>query len=80
MADVPLLVGRVEPDRRRSQPTRRADAQITRPLGIENQLLGYVYLVDENCKIRWAGCATAKPEETESLRKSTAVLMKRLKE
>lgn len=53
---------------------------MTQPLGIENQLLGYVYLVDENCKIRWAGCATAKPEETDSLRKSTAVLMKRMKE
>ncbi len=28
-------------------------------MGYENKHLGYVYLVDENCKIRWAGCGFA---------------------
>lgn len=50
---------------------------ITGPLGMENKILGYVFLVDENAKVRWAGCAMAQPKETEDLRRATAVLMRR---
>ncbi|BEI93796.1 uncharacterized protein CcaverHIS019_0602550 [Cutaneotrichosporon cavernicola] len=50
---------------------------ITGPLGIDNKILGYVYLVDENAKIRWAGCAMAQPKEAEDLRRAAAVLMRR---
>lgn len=80
VAHIHLFLRRVEPLRRELFLPLAADIpQVTRPLGIENQLLGYVYLVDENCKIRWAGCATAESGEAESLRKATAVLMKRLR-
>ena len=54
--------------------------QITDPLGIENQILGFVYLIDQNAKVRWAGNAMATPKESEDLRRATAVLMRRLKE
>ncbi|EIW67444.1 hypothetical protein TREMEDRAFT_17176, partial [Tremella mesenterica DSM 1558] len=51
---------------------------MTSPLGIENKLLGYVYLIDPNAKIRWAGNAMASEEEVDNLRRATAVLMRRL--
>jgi ATPase complex subunit ATP10 len=54
--------------------------QVTGPLGIENRLLGYVFLVDHNLKVRWAGCGPATPKETEDLRTATAVLMRRMQE
>lgn len=47
-------------------------------LGMTNKHVGYVYLVDENLKIRWAGCADAKVEETRALETCTGVLLKRL--
>lgn len=47
------------------------------PLGMTNRHVGYVYLVDEQCRIRWAGCADAKPEEAEALRSCTGVLLAR---
>ncbi|RSH81404.1 Mitochondrial ATPase complex subunit atp10 [Saitozyma podzolica] len=53
---------------------------VTGPLGIENRLLGYVFLVDHNLKVRWAGCGPATPKETEDLRTATAVLMRRMQE
>lgn len=42
-------------------------------------MLGYVYLVDAECKIRWAGCGMASEEEITNLRRATAVLMGRMK-
>nr|XP_018261342.1 uncharacterized protein I303_05780 [Kwoniella dejecticola CBS 10117]OBR83500.1 hypothetical protein I303_05780 [Kwoniella dejecticola CBS 10117] len=51
---------------------------ITSPLGIDNKLLGYIYLVDQNLKVRWAGCGTATPEESQALRRATAVLLRRI--
>ncbi|KAH7910272.1 ATPase assembly factor ATP10 [Hygrophoropsis aurantiaca] len=47
-------------------------------LGMVNKHIGYVYLVDENLKIRWAGCADAKVEETNALERSTAALLSRI--
>ncbi|CAE6463650.1 unnamed protein product, partial [Rhizoctonia solani] len=48
------------------------------PLGMENKHIGYTYLVDENLKVRWAGCAFARPEESEALANCTRVLLDRL--
>jgi mitochondrial ATPase complex subunit ATP10 len=36
-------------------------------LGVMNEKAGYVYLVDPECRIRWAGCAVAEERERESL-------------
>lgn len=35
-------------------------------------------MVDPNLKIRWAGNAMATEQESENLRRATAVLMKRI--
>jgi ATPase complex subunit ATP10 len=48
------------------------------PLGMANGRVGYVYLVDADLKIRWGGCADAKPEEARALENCTAVLLNRL--
>ncbi|KAG7094720.1 hypothetical protein E1B28_005540 [Marasmius oreades] len=48
------------------------------PMGIDNDRVGYVYLVDEDCKVRWAGCADATAEEARALEVCTGVLLKRL--
>ncbi len=50
------------------------------PLGMTNSKVGYVYLVDENLKIRWAGCADAYPNEAPALESCTGVILKRLEE
>ncbi|KAF9262298.1 hypothetical protein L218DRAFT_960433 [Marasmius fiardii PR-910] len=50
------------------------------PMGIDNDRVGYVYLVDEDCKVRWAGCADATAEEARALEVCTGVLLKRLDE
>lgn len=42
-----------------------------------NSRIGYVYLVDQNMKIRWAACADAKEEEEEALIRCAGVLLKR---
>ncbi|KAH8987837.1 ATP10 protein-domain-containing protein [Lactarius akahatsu] len=49
------------------------------PLGMTNSRIGYVYLVDENLKVRWAACADAKEEEEEALIRCTGVLLNRQK-
>jgi len=46
-------------------------------LGMTNSRIGYVYLVDENVKIRWAACADAKIEEEEALIRCAGVLLRR---
>jgi len=47
-------------------------------LGMVNKHVGYVYLVDEMCRVRWAGCADAKQEEARALETCTGVLLNRL--
>lgn len=54
--------------------------QINHPLGIENKILGYVYLVDQNAKIRWAGNAMATEQEAQNLRRAAGVLMTRMQD
>lgn len=51
---------------------------LRKPLGFENKHLGFVYLVDENLKIRWAGCGYAKDEEGVYLMELTNKLLQRL--
>ena len=36
-------------------------------IGMLNGLVGYVYLLDDSCKIRWAGSSIAQPDELASL-------------
>jgi len=50
---------------------------VREPLGMTNSRIGYVYLVDENLKIRWAACADAKIEEEEALIRCAGVLLNR---
>lgn len=52
------------------------------PLGMVNTHVGYVYLIDEEGRIRWAsvGYADDGSKELESLRSCTAVLLDRLKQ
>lgn len=61
-------------------PSSMLMTQITGPLGIENKLLGYVFLVDQNAKIRWAACGDPRQEEIEDLRRCAAVLVRRMSE
>ncbi|KIY72359.1 hypothetical protein CYLTODRAFT_388706 [Cylindrobasidium torrendii FP15055 ss-10] len=50
------------------------------PLAMTNSRIGYVFLVDEDLKVRWGGCADAMPEEEQALEVCTGVLLKRLEE
>ncbi|KEY71049.1 hypothetical protein S7711_00873 [Stachybotrys chartarum IBT 7711] len=40
---------------------------IRESIGLLNSKVGYTYIVDQHCRVRWAGSATAHPEERESL-------------
>ena len=52
-----------------------AEPHLREPMGIENRHAGYVYFVDGNIKIRWAGCSHASPEEIPTLLVCTSVLL-----
>ncbi|TFK26552.1 F1F0 ATP synthase assembly protein Atp10 [Coprinopsis marcescibilis] len=47
-------------------------------IGMTNTKVGYVYLIDENLRIRWAGCADPKADEIRALENCTGVLLNRL--
>ena len=47
------------------------------PMGMTNKHVGYVFLVDWNKKIRWAGCSWATEDEEEALRRCAHVLVER---
>ncbi|KAJ4473063.1 F1F0 ATP synthase assembly protein Atp10 [Lentinula aciculospora] len=47
-------------------------------IGLANDRVGYVYLVDENLRIRWAGCADATADEARALEVCTGMLVTRL--
>ena len=40
-----------------------------------NSKVGYVYLLDENCRIRWAGSGPAQEEELNALNKGVLKLL-----
>ncbi|ORX93225.1 ATP10 protein-domain-containing protein [Clohesyomyces aquaticus] len=44
-------------------------------IGLLNGRVGYVYLVDQDCKIRWAGSANAEGQEMEYLNKGVTRLI-----
>lgn len=46
---------------------RGVDDYMRRDIKMTNPKVGHVYLIDQNCKIRWAGCGDATDEERESL-------------
>lgn len=46
---------------------RGFSSNVKQSLGIANGKVGYVYLVDEDCKIRWAACGEAAEGENEGL-------------
>ncbi len=52
---------------------------ITDAIGLLNAKVGYVYLLDGDCKIRWAGSGVAQPEEKEGLVRGVRRLMEDLK-
>lgn len=54
---------------------RGVTASVREHLGMANGKVGYVYLVDEECRIRWAGCGEATKEERESLAKAARRLV-----
>ncbi|KAK0536669.1 Mitochondrial ATPase complex subunit atp10 [Tilletia horrida] len=54
-----------------------AEAFLRSALCLHNKHVGYVFLVDAECKIRWAGCAFAEEAEREALRACTGVLLAR---
>jgi mitochondrial ATPase complex subunit ATP10 len=64
------------------QPTYLVSSQnleyVREAMGCLNSKIGYVYLVDEQVRIRWAGCADAMAEEAQALLSCTGVLLKRL--
>ncbi|PYI17015.1 hypothetical protein BO86DRAFT_389533 [Aspergillus japonicus CBS 114.51] len=47
--------------------TKGVDERLRETIGMMNSKVGYVYLLDENCRIRWAGSGNAEPEEKEAL-------------
>jgi ATPase complex subunit ATP10 len=64
------------------QPTYLVSSQnmeyVRDNLGMVNKHIGYVYLLDEHLKVRWAACGDAKLEEADALRTSVGVLLNRL--
>lgn len=49
--------------------------QLKNSIGYWNEKVGYVYLVDWNCRIRWAGSGNADPEERAALVKGIRKLI-----
>lgn len=48
---------------------------IRESIGFLNSKVGYVYLVDQHCRIRWAGSGPSDPEEREGLTKGLGRLV-----
>lgn len=65
------------------QPTYLLSRQnmeyVREPLGMNNKHIGFVYLVDPNLRIRWAGGGLGLPEESDSLQRCVKVLLDRMK-
>ncbi len=49
-------------------------------MGFVNRRVGYVYLVDGQCKIRWAASGVATPDEKDSLIRAVAKLLENRQE
>ncbi|PHH59880.1 hypothetical protein CDD81_2399 [Ophiocordyceps australis] len=53
--------------------------EIRESVGLLNLKTGYTYLVDRQCRIRWAGSGQSEPAERESLAKGLARLVEEVK-
>lgn len=74
------LRGQVPPHLQPTYLISRQNMEYVREqLGMVNSRIGYVYLVDEQLKVRWAASADAKTEEEEALIRGVGVLLNRRK-
>ena len=55
--------------------TKGVSKDVRHDMGLWNSRVGYVYLVDWNCRIRWAGSGNAEPEERAALVKGLKKLV-----
>jgi len=55
--------------------TKGLTPELRHNIGLWNSRVGYVYLLDENCRIRWAGSGDAEPVEKMSLDRGIARLL-----
>ncbi|KAI9825490.1 MAG: Mitochondrial ATPase complex subunit atp10 [Phylliscum demangeonii] len=55
--------------------TRGLSDELREEMGMLNKIVGYVYLVDEECRIRWAGSGDASPAEKAALIKGARRLV-----
>jgi mitochondrial ATPase complex subunit ATP10 len=53
--------------------------EIRESIGLLNSKVGYTYLVDHECRIRWAGSADANEEEREGLVKGVQRILEEMK-
>ncbi|KAL6873171.1 ATP10 domain-containing protein [Trichoderma novae-zelandiae] len=53
--------------------------EIRESIGLLNSKVGYTYLVDHHCRIRWAGSGSSHPDELESLAKGLEKLVDDIK-
>ncbi|KAL6800267.1 ATP10 domain-containing protein [Trichoderma sp. SZMC 28012] len=53
--------------------------EIRESIGLLNSKVGYTYLVDHHCRIRWAGSGSGHPDELESLAKGLGKLVDDIK-
>jgi ATPase complex subunit ATP10 len=54
--------------------------EIRDAIGLLNSKVGYVYLLDRHCRIRWAGSGICEPDEKDGLVRSTRRLIEKEKE
>lgn len=52
---------------------------IRESIGLLNTKVGYTYLVDQHCRIRWAGSGNSTPEEMEGMNKGLVRLVEGIK-
>lgn len=58
--------------------TKGVDEGVGRALGMYNAQVAYVYLLDDCCRVRWAGSGEALEEEKGSLARAIARLVEEL--
>ncbi|KAK4159182.1 ATP10 protein-domain-containing protein [Cladorrhinum sp. PSN259] len=54
--------------------------EIRESIGLLNSKVGYTYLVDHDCRIRWAGSGSAEPGEPEGLVKGIGRILEEMKQ
>ncbi|KAG0169262.1 Mitochondrial ATPase complex subunit atp10 [Apophysomyces sp. BC1034] len=77
-AFVPTIRNNLAEERKENYVLLLKDISRTRKLlDMTNQYIGYVYLVDENCKIRWTAHGEATPEELANMLAMTDYLIEK---